>query len=355
LTFCAHDHGPYPDPTRIQNYTVNLDLPPRQRWQHIWGIPYYKAQIHEILNAVLPIFPDRLHNVEIIGELLLDTFTWEYAEEIRGGAVALNISAGLLALANLGYEIQDYCTSIVAQAPNGQMLHARNMDFGVGLGFTEILRNITIQVDFQSKGKTVYRGTTFVSFIGFLSAMRPGGFSITVDTRFLTGGLMPIWQEIINSILNGKPASLVSFLVRDAVANYTSFTNAFDALAYTPLFVDVYYIMAGVKPGEGVVITRNQTGPRDLWWVNPKVNNTWFVAETNYDHWKPAPWYDDRIYYANKGMNEIGPAAVTLEKMFGVLSTKPVLNQMTVYSILMNPSIDEYSSWHRHCNDPCPE
>jgi len=355
LTFCSTDNGPYPDPTRIQNYTVNLDLPPRQRWKHIWGLPYYQGQIHEILRVVLPVFPDHLYNVEIIGDILLDTFPYEYAEEIRGGAEALNMSAGLLALVNLGYEIQDYCTSIVAQAPNGQMLHARNMDFGVGMGFTDILRNITIQVDFQSKGKTVYRATTFVAFIGFLSAMRPGGFSVTVDTRFLTGGIMPIWQEIINSILNGKTVSLVSFLVRDAVANYSSFSEAFNALAYTPIYVDVYYIMAGSKPGDGVVITRNQTGPRNLWWVNPKVNNTWFVAETNYDHWEPAPWYDDRIYYANKGMEAIGQKDVTLEKMFGVLSTKPVLNKMTVYSILMNPLLGEYSSWHRHCNDPCPE
>jgi len=234
------------------------------------------------------------------------------------------------------------------------MLHARNMDFGLGLGFTDVLRNITIQVDFQSKNKTVYRGTTFVSFIGFLSAMRPGGFSVTVDTRFLTGGLMPVWEEIINSILSGKKAYLVSFLVRDAVAGQSDFKGALKVLAETPIFVDVYYILAGTGVGEGVVITRNQTGPRNLWWVDAK-NGTWYVAETNYDHWEEAPWYDDRIYYANQEMEKIGERGVTLEKMFGVLSFKPVLNQMTVYSILMNPATGEYQAWHRHCNDPCPE
>lgn len=40
------------------------------------------------------------------------------------------------------------------------------------------LRNITVQVDFQRGGRTVYTTTTFAGYIGALSGMRPGAFSI---------------------------------------------------------------------------------------------------------------------------------------------------------------------------------
>lgn len=38
---------------------------------------------------------------------------------------------GWLTLVNMGYEITEDCTSIVAQTVEGKMYHARNMDFGV--------------------------------------------------------------------------------------------------------------------------------------------------------------------------------------------------------------------------------
>ena len=35
-------------------------------------------------------------------------------------------------------------------------------------------------------------------------------------------------------------------------------------------------------------------------------NNTWFLAETNYDHWKAPLFVDDRITPANNCMNKLG-------------------------------------------------
>ncbi len=74
-----------------------------------------------------------------------------------------------LLVLRLGYEVTDDCTSIVAQTPDGKILHARNLDFGIGMGFTESLREATIEVEFQRGGKTVFYATTFAGFVGVLS------------------------------------------------------------------------------------------------------------------------------------------------------------------------------------------
>jgi penicillin V acylase-like amidase (Ntn superfamily) len=46
----------------------------------------------------------------------------------------------------LGYELSDACTSIIMKSSNGQIYHARNLDFGAGMGFSDTLKNATIQV-----------------------------------------------------------------------------------------------------------------------------------------------------------------------------------------------------------------
>merc|ERR1719453_1187775 len=75
------------------------------------------------------------------------------------------------------------CTSIVAQTLQNEILHSRNQDYSL-----PGLPNITIQVDFQRNGKTIYKGNTFVGYIGLPTAMRVGAWSISANSRFNGGG-----------------------------------------------------------------------------------------------------------------------------------------------------------------------
>ncbi len=82
-----------------------------------------------------------------IGKAINDYYLpTEYALEIKGCAAAFNVSYGWATWLNLGYEVTDACTSIVAQMEDGTILHGRNLDFGDGMGFTSTLREMTIQV-----------------------------------------------------------------------------------------------------------------------------------------------------------------------------------------------------------------
>jgi len=58
----------------------------------------------------------------------------------------LGVEVGEIVMMNLFYELVAQCTSIVAETPDGKIYHARNLDFGVGLAFTDGLRNLTLEV-----------------------------------------------------------------------------------------------------------------------------------------------------------------------------------------------------------------
>jgi len=253
---------------------------------------------------------------------------------------------------NLGYEITDDCTSIVAQTTGGKIYHARNMDFGIGMGFTASLREALVQIEWQKGGNPVFYSTGFAGYVGLLSGMKPQGFSTTIDTRFYPDSMMEFFYQVIAAI-EEKNASLVSFLSREVFQNENDFDAAVENLSNGELIADVYYIVAGVSAGEGAVISRNRHNATDVWTLDAP--NRWFEVETNYDHWEEPPFYDDRVDPANNAMTSMGRSALTLDGMFNVLSVKPVLNPQTVYSILACPADATLKSFTRYCPYPCAE
>lgn len=47
------------------------------------------------------------------------------------------------------------------------------------------------------------------------------------------------------------------------------FQDAVMRLAKIPIISGVYYIVGGVRAGEGAVITRDRAGPADIWPLEP--------------------------------------------------------------------------------------
>jgi hypothetical protein len=100
-----------------------------------------------LVTAVTELFPIASDYLSKIGDLLnADYFPKEYSQEISSCANNLGVPVGWLALFNLGYEVSDACTSIIAQTEDGKILHARNMDFWDGMGFTDTIKQIAFQV-----------------------------------------------------------------------------------------------------------------------------------------------------------------------------------------------------------------
>jgi len=205
LTLCTAPFPGHPDPVAAPKYVINLDLPPNQRWNEICSNSVFKQMAQYLYQVVTTLLPGGGTILNDIGEEINNYyFPYQYAQEIQGCAIQMGIPYGWLSLFNLGYEVTDSCTSIVAQTKDGTILHARNMDFWAGMGFTETLKDMAIQIDFQTGGKTVFTSTSFAGYVGVLSGIKKGGFSATIDTRFYPGGITELFYEIIAALEEKK-------------------------------------------------------------------------------------------------------------------------------------------------------
>ena len=330
-------------------YVVDLDQKPEHRWSGI--VPQYKEEFRALLKEFKQfVGPELVDLASVLGEDLDDRIPYPYDMEMVGVALAAGFSLGEVLLGNMIYEVtafnksrhllnKEACTSIVAEASDGTVFHGRNLDYS----HLDILRNLTITVDFQSSGKTVYTGTTFVGYVGLITGQRANAYTISLNQR--NEG---VWWENILGAVSGTSA-IVSFLIRDTLGDTSlTFEGAVEKLGYKPLIAPCYLIIGGVYSNQGVVITRDRIAALDIWKLNA-AKGRWFLVETNYDHWEPPPPSDDRRDPAIKAMNETGRANVNGTALYKVLSVPPVLNNDTSYTVTMSASHPEiYNTWIRY-------
>lgn len=56
--------------------------------------------------------------------------------------------------------------------------------------------------------------------------------------------------------------------------------------------------------------------------------STWFLVQTNYDHWNKPPFFDDRRDPAIHCLDKMGRNNASRAGLYDVFSTIPVLNQV---------------------------
>jgi len=353
LKLCSAAFANGTDMTAMPYYVVDLDAPPQQRWAKVWSDPRNVWVINTLFNAVESLIgPDGMQALSVAGSALLDFVDPEYAEEIRGGAAAINMSSGIVTIVNIFYELQDFCTSIVAQTSAGKILHARNMDMGIGLGLTDLLRNGSYIVNYTRGGQLLYQSVQFPAFLGVFTASKPNGFSASIDTRYLQGPFWDMYEDFVAALKEN--ATLPTWLLRRVFDSESTFTDAVQVLNTTQLVDSVYYIMGGLSANEGCVISRNRTSSNHFLQLDfPK---RFFLAQTNWDWWQTEPAIDaGRYYEANLLMNQTSPSTLTLQKMLRVLSTKPVFNAQTTMTVLMQAGTGTFKGYRRWCNGACVE
>lgn len=356
--------GKYPpDPsTIIPTYQVSLDLKPQDRWKKLAGM-YAKPMtemISYIKKFILEFSPKLQTLVTLVDNDLgkvADSLPAPYGDEIKGIANVTGINLGEVVLFNIFYEVFTLCTSLVAQDANGNVYHARNLDFGVFLGWdlkndtwviSELLRPLVANVEFTKNGVVQYKAVTFVGFVGLITAVKPNTLSYSMNERFgVNGGYIGLFEWIIG--INRNQA-WVTLLARDIFETPgVDFEKAVKMFSSTPILAPCYYILAGPQPNQGAVVTRDRAQSVDIW----RMNETWFLVETNYDHWKKPIFVDDRVTPANKCMNQMGQQSASFSGIFNVLSTRPVLNKLTVYTALMEVKTGKMESYIQYCEDPC--
>ncbi|XP_066505397.1 N-acylsphingosine amidohydrolase (acid ceramidase) 1a isoform X1 [Hoplias malabaricus] len=361
---CRSSMYPPEGPTfkgNVSWFTLDLDLPPSDRWSHV--IKEKKPELFAMIQAIRDLAGGFFHG-KLIGlvdkelPLIVDTLPYPFNEEIKGISAVSGIPLGEVVLFNIFYEVFTVCTSVIAEDLKGNIYHARNLDFGLFMGWdkknqtwtiTEKLKPLVVNVDFHRKNRTVFKSTSFAGYVGMLTGIRPKEFTLTMNERFnLDGGYI----GILEWILGQRDGMWMSFLTRSVLENATSYEDAKNQLAQTKLLAPAYFILGGNQTGQGCVITRTRINTLDIWEIALYLGR-WYVLETNYDHWEEPFFLDDRRKPAMKCMNQTTQANINLQTIYNVLSTKPVLNKLTAYTSLMEVSSGKLESYLRACPNPC--
>ncbi|XP_062271556.1 N-acylethanolamine-hydrolyzing acid amidase-like [Scomber scombrus] len=325
---------------------ISLDAHPEERWMpllKVFDIDFLKKAAAEVIDSTIPKW---VHQAVTPIVVSLEKYVPQpYAGEIRGLASHFGGSLSDVILLNFAYEVSAFCTSIVAQDKNGHVYHGRNLDYP-----HEVLRNLTIDINFLKNGEVAYRGTSFAGYVSLWTGQSPNKFTVSGDQRG-SEHLWNFWKNLVSAFLLRR--SPVSWLVRETLEVAENFQDAVMSLSKIPIITGVYYIVGGVRAGEGAVITRDRGGPADIWPLEP-LNGGWFRVETNFDHWLPPPARDHRREAANKALNATGQDHINMDTLFQVLSLFPVCNGITIYTTTMSAAApDKYNTlvWQQGCHD----
>jgi acid ceramidase len=341
---------------------VNLDTPPQDRWTHI--VTPWKNGMQAVINQVLSLLkPKTAAVIEKIINMdetrILERFGGEYGQELKGISTATGIDLAWVTVMNFVYEITGMCTSIVAQDNMGNILHARNLDFGVFDGYnfhndtwdlTNKLREVLFNARVYKGGKLLYNMTSFAGYLGLLTGSKQGAFSLSVDSRF-DANLDRYLLEWLDGKWMGQELTL---FLRNVITNTTTYDQALTQIQNQMLVGPAYIIIAGISPGQGAVVTRSAATLVDTWTLESRLTaGTFYLLETNYDHWKGVPFFDDRRTPGMRCMNETGQANINFPTLYNVLSSKPSRNQLTTQTILMSPTTGFYEGYKQFCEKDC--
>lgn len=176
----SHDSQP-------PRYTVDLSLPPSQRYSHLakdfqWctgSLPSLFDEVMEIIHPSIPI--TIIHRIARL--FLRRLYSQEETEEIRGICKATGIELYLLVAFNVLLDVLMGCTSGGVRVRDGSgkvnMLHFRTLDWGMNP-----LRKLIVRLDFveHPNGPVIASTVTYFGYVGVLTGVRKG-LSISLNFR----------------------------------------------------------------------------------------------------------------------------------------------------------------------------
>ncbi len=319
-------------------FRVNLDEPPSMRWKEVI-IARREAIIEfgEIIESKISYWEKLLFS-QFLYYFYLDD---EIYQEILSAAEATNLDYRLFVLLSYYYEMNVFCTGVLARSKEGYIIHGRNLDYNQA----DLLRSLVVDVDFYRDNKLLYRATTLVGYFGIITGMKPGAFSISLNQR----NPLSSTTAIENLLTAASGAMGNSILIRRTLETKQSFQEAVDYLSTQPIVTYCYYVVAGLRGNEGAIITRVRNYAEDIWYLS---DDSWYIIQTNYDHWKLQPLEDDRVTPAKTILESLGQSSFNTASMWNLLSTRPIYkNSAVIHTNVMIPARKYYRAEVREIDE----
>lgn len=297
----------------IPHYTIDLDLPPSQRWTQLIARykPYWATMVKEMWREFAELHGDHFDtdddssaavapkskrakkvkltaaqiaaaeaarhakHVEFATQLasqMLDAFRTHglgaYAEELEAVSAGSGISIAELVLLNLSYEAHGGCTTILTPTQCGSVMMGRTLDWQ-----QPALKHLTVELSFMRGGRLVYRATSFAGFLGIFTGHKPNAYAVAVNFRSTDDSANGEdddddddaeeedegEEEDVTPDSDSSPAFSwpVGFLVRHTLESVDDYDSAIDRLHRCALMSQVYFIVCGTTAQQACIITRD--------------------------------------------------------------------------------------------------
>ena len=104
-------------------------------------------------------------------------------EEVSAVAELAGLPLEDFCMLQMAYEVAAHCSSMIVEGEDGNPTHARTMDWGA-----LCLRGLSCQLVLTRGGESLYKASTWAGYMGCLTGVRRGAFSITVNYRHSNKG-----------------------------------------------------------------------------------------------------------------------------------------------------------------------
>ncbi len=337
-------------------YTINLDKPEEERWAHI--VPDFKDKIHLATKLADDMLGQTAQSVlvPLLG-VACKTNAVLYCNELKGIARDTGIEVGRVLMLQLAYEAFAACTSVVVQGPR-HPIHIRTMDWDL-----PELKALTINVVYKSRGRIVFRGTTWAGYIGILTGMKPRSFSVSINYRRTRqcseSPAMAFSKNIYRCIAGYWP---IGYLVREVLTSQKCYSDAVIEFQNSELIAPTYITICGTKKHEGAIITRDRSaGVRATDnHITRLVDGN--LVQANMDHHRDEEMTDEVFRNREEDWQDICESRArkrfvqrALEQIDGVyninnlgliMATDPCFSkELTIYTSLMIPALRSMKTW----------
>lgn len=348
----------------VPRFTLDLSLPPEQRWRgsvaavlaaHPWNMSfgpliagYNSSLVHPLLSAsdvgarvsrvVETRFPTQWAELAGVAadfaaaghpevdRMWLSVFSW-FHELDHGSDIptAARVTRG-------------ECTGIlVAPAdPLAEVIHGRNLDQDTAAG-----RNVTLHITaVNGSTQALYEVMDFYWMsTGFVTASKLGVVTLQENWRWSDYGPLSV-ATIASRIEEAAtiPQVMMFRYVLEGTNGASATPDFYSTLKYlnTSTFAAPFYVIMSGKGRQGAVLSISFDKVHNVVdFLGQTPPSTWFLVQTNWDHWKKDENRDRRTH-AQDTLAMLGQEdGATRLGVWQTLSEWPVHNQYTFYSALM--------------------
>jgi hypothetical protein len=309
-----------------KKHIINLDLPPSERWLELLYI--YRYEFHD----VIPIFKELLQSMfgvlltpasliigtrKLLGGIL-------YEEELQSIANFLHISFEEILLLQLCYELNSCCTSLVTNVQNKKTFF-RTMDWPL-----DFLNKLTVDLEFQKNGKTIFIATSWVGYVGIATATVPNKYSVSMNFRLTKDRTITNILSNVYALFNMKWP--VGYLIREVCSSECSYRKMLIDFSKASLVSPCYLTICPANSDSPFIITRD---PDSF-----EIYENDYVVQTNCDCDKIEPdvlYSLDRRNLANSIISQNNNNFVSTEQLLKKMLVTPIVNEETIYYTIMNP------------------